>query len=205
MCTRTHLGIVLGACFSTYLLVVSGLDWEYFLATYNKTTRPFLFFADGLGFLIPVFLPILLYVFSVLKKNLVYKNVAFALASAAALGFVVSMAIKSFTGRISPPHHGPFDVDISHMFQFGFMEHHIIGGWPSSHAMVMFALASCLYVLFPRVSGLHILAFGTALFVGVGVTFGFHWLSELVAGACFGFIIGRAVGKAFMKGGTTAN
>jgi membrane-associated phospholipid phosphatase len=104
-----------------------------------------------------------------------------------------------FTGRISPPHHGPFDVDISGAFQFGFMNYQIIGGWPSSHAMVMFALATCVYVLFPESRRLVIGAYLLAFFVGIGVTFGFHWLSEFIAGACFGVIVGRVVGEIYTR------
>ncbi len=109
------------------------------------------------------------------------------------------MFIKVFTGRISPPHHGPFDVDISSAFQFGFMEHHIIGGWPSSHATVMFALAACVWVLFPQAQRFRLALLVSTFFVALGVTFGFHWFSEFVVGACFGTIIGDAVGKAFLS------
>jgi membrane-associated phospholipid phosphatase len=190
--------VLLGACLVTYALVVTGLDWEYFLYTYNSATRPVLFLADGLGFLIPLALPLGVYLYGRRQKSQRLRGLALALASSVFAGFLLSTIIKVFTGRISPPHHGPFDVDISGAFQFGFMEHHIIGGWPSSHATVMFALASCVYILFPKHRVLQICAFGLALFVGIGVTFGFHWFSELVAGACLGFVIGRVVGETFM-------
>lgn len=193
----SYLGALTFAVVSTYLLVASGLDWHYFLFTYNDNTRPILFLADGLGFLIPLLLPAFLFIHA-RKREAGYTKVL-AVTVAMGIGFFASMSIKAFTGRMSPPHHGPFDIDISGAFQFGFMEHHIIGGWPSSHAAVMFALATCIFILFPHSRKLCIASFCAALFVGVGVTFGFHWLSEFIAGACLGAVIGHAVGKVFVS------
>jgi membrane-associated phospholipid phosphatase len=191
--------VLLGACLVTYALVVTGLDWEYFLYTYNSATRPVLFLADGLGFLIPLALPLGVYLYGRRQKSQRLRGLALALASSVFVGFLLSTIIKVFTGRISPPHHGPFDVDISGAFQFGFMEHHIIGGWPSSHATVMFALAMCVWILFPQAQRFRVTLFISAFFVAIGVTFGFHWLSEFIAGACLGTVIGYAVGRMFMS------
>jgi membrane-associated phospholipid phosphatase len=185
--------ILVSACIITALFVWSGFDWWYFIATYTTATRPLLFIADVLGFIIPVVVPIVLYVYGSLKKNLHARYAAIVILLSASCGFLCSMLIKAFTGRISPPHHGPFDVDISAAFQFGLMEHHIIGGWPSSHATVMFAIAACCAALFPRRVVLVCMLYMLACFVGIGVTFGFHWVSEFVAGACLGYVIGKAV------------
>jgi membrane-associated phospholipid phosphatase len=183
----------------TWLLVVTGTDWNYFLLTYNEDTRPFLFIADVLGFIVPILLPIGLYIYSWKRNNSQLKHAANVATIAIISGLFASMLIKAFTGRISPPHHGPFDVDMSSAFQFGFMEHHIIGGWPSSHATVMCALATVLYVMFPKKWKFHLLSFFIVFFVSFGVTFGFHWLSECIAGLALGFFVGSTVGHFYNK------
>jgi membrane-associated phospholipid phosphatase len=192
-----HGALLAGGVFLTYLCVISGFDWWYFLYTYEHAPKVLLFLADGLGFLIPILLPIVVLIGE--RKGRFPKG-TFAPLTLSILGaFFLSMCIKAFTGRISPPHHGPFDVDISHMFQFGFMEHHIIGGWPSSHAAVMFALCTALFMLLPLSLRARGLIFFVAVFVAVGVTFGFHWFSELVMGAVLGIVVGRSVVYTYRK------
>lgn len=86
-------------------------------------------------------------------------------------------------------------VDNSRAFNFGFMNEHVIGGWPSSHTTIAFALATTLSLLLPPRFYVRAILFSVALFIGVGVTFGYHWVSEFVAGACLGVAIGLVVGK----------
>ena len=90
-------------------------------------------------------------------------------------------------------------IDNSNGFDFGFMNHHVIGGWPSSHTTIAFALAVALSLMLPKRWYVHTVLFGTALFIGIGVTFGYHWLSEFVAGACLGTAIGLVVGGHYKK------
>ena len=69
-------------------------------------------------------------------------------------------------------------------------------GWasfPSGHDMVIFAAAGCLWVLLPRLRPLYMLA---AVLVSVGLLVAdFHWLSDIVAGGLFGWIIGRFIAQ----------
>jgi membrane-associated phospholipid phosphatase len=94
------------------------------------------------------------------------------------LGFSLSTIIKAFTGRTSPPHRHRGEelvlIDNSNGFDFGFMNHQVIGGWPSSHATIAFALAVTLSLVLPRRWYIQAVLFGIALFIGIGVTFGFH-------------------------------
>ena len=115
------------------------------------------------------------------------------------MALLVSMALKTFSGRASPPHH-TFGADLafaddSAAFKFGFMNEPILGGWPSSHATVAFAVAFALVSALPKMRGLYVASFILAVFIGVGVTLGFHWLSELVAGALIGAGIGLWAGS----------
>ena len=189
--------LLIFAIATTYILVVYGLDWKYFLFVTTHIPKLFLFIADAAGFLIPVFLPICIFLFSKTKGSKLLSILALAVSYATVLGFVLSMAIKSLTGRVSPPDHATIFVDNSREFHFGFMREQIIGGWPSSHAMILFAIAATITTLFPSSRKIQIISFATAFCIGIGVTFGFHWLSEFIAGACFGTILGSLIGKHF--------
>ena len=79
---------------------------------------------------------------------------------------------------------------------YGFAPFHGGHGWasfPSGHDMVIFAAAGCLWVLLPRSRPLHMLA---AVLVSVGLLVAdFHWLSDILAGALFGWSIGRFIAQ----------
>jgi membrane-associated phospholipid phosphatase len=79
---------------------------------------------------------------------------------------------------------------------YGFAPFHGGQGWasfPSGHDMVVFAAAGCLWVLLPRLRTLYVLA---AVLVSVGLLVAdFHWLSDIVAGGLFGWIIGRFIAQ----------
>jgi membrane-associated phospholipid phosphatase len=79
---------------------------------------------------------------------------------------------------------------------YGFAPFHGGHGWasfPSGHDMVIFAAAGCLWVLLPRLRTLYVLA---AVLVSVGLLVAdFHWLSDILAGALFGWSIGRFIAK----------
>jgi membrane-associated phospholipid phosphatase len=187
---------------STFVLVISGLDWTYLIFTQSNDVRALLFLTDGLGYIIPFALVLGFYVLYLITKQTAYSLYAQVCIYAALLGITISSGIKAFTGRTSPPHlHGPGDIssliDNSTQFNFGFMREQILGGWPSSHATVMFALATALYIVLPKRWYTTLLLFATATSIGIGVTLGWHWISEFVAGASLGAVIGIVVGKYF--------
>ncbi len=189
----------IGGVMVTVFLVWSGFDWTY--TVWVLTTIPFtvLIVADVVGFLIPIFLPLGLWCMAYLRPGFHWRVAAVATSYAVALGFTLSMILKAFTGRTSPPHwhHGVAQplIDNSHAFNFGFMNEHVIGGWPSSHTAIAFALATTLVLLLPPRWYIRAFLYLVALFIGIGVTFGFHWFSEFVAGACLGIAIGLVVGR----------
>ena len=105
---------------------------------------------------------------------------------------------KAFTGRIQPDL-ANVTIDVSNRFNFGFLEHGIFWGWPSSHTTVSFAIAFTLITMFPERKRLKWGALATALYVGVGVSFNIHWFSEFIAGAIIGSVAGIVVGRCFKK------
>jgi membrane-associated phospholipid phosphatase len=192
------LPLYLLAIVSTYTLVQSGLDWQYIVWVYQHDLNTALYTADIIGFLVALFLPLTLYVMAHFFKRAIYQTYTLATSYCVLLGFTVSTFIKMFTGRTSPPHYHHGEelvlIDNSHAFNFGFMREQIIGGWPSSHTTIMIALATCLWIMLPIRWWYKLPIAGVTLFVGIGVTFGFHWLSEFVAGALLGIAVGTVVG-----------
>ncbi|MDA8597078.1 phosphatase PAP2 family protein [Candidatus Pacebacteria bacterium] len=180
-------------------LVFSGLDWDYFVWMSSYDIRDWLRAADDAGFVLAFGLPPLVFLLALLTRKHVYRVYAAAITYSIVLGFTVSTFIKVFTGRTSPPLRRIFTggeaVDNSHAFNFGFMQEQILGGWPSSHTTVATALATTLVIMLPIRWWYKVPIVATALFIGIGVTLGFHWLSEFVAGACLGVAIGLVVGR----------
>ena len=189
----------------TIAIVMTGLDWSYYLATRGKTIQSFVRPAIVLGTFIPVQGTLVLLVIGEVGKNRPLVTTAWALGQAALLGYLISIAYKAFTGRLPPPFHGfrmsamneGSLVDSSHGFQFGFLKGGVFWGWPSSHTTVAFAMAACLIALYPKNRLLIFLASIYALYIGLSVSVSIHWLSEFVAGAIIGSVVGTVVGKSF--------
>jgi membrane-associated phospholipid phosphatase len=181
----------------TYLIVVSGLDWSFFLFAHNASLRYYFFPAIIIGALLPVIGPLIVLLVGSLKKHQKTMNTAWALGQAAMLGLFVSAAYKFFTGRLQPNLNDQL-VDISHQFRFGFFRGGVFWGWPSSHTTIAFAMAVALIYLYKKNKTVTVLALLYAFFIGIGVAAtSIHWLSEFVAGAIIGSVIGWQVGKSF--------
>lgn len=151
------------------------------------------------GFVLPVLLPLILFLVAKSKNDKKLLLTAKATTYTVMLGFTVSTLIKTFSGRQSPFFHGTFSVDNSHNFNFGFLREQVVGGWPSSHTTVAIALATTFILLYPKSILIKVTGVCLAIFIGIGVTFGFHWLSEFVAGVFLGVVIGRVVGGYFSQ------
>jgi len=194
-----HLGVII----VTIILVFSGLDWAYFVYVLNAVPTSFLYIADATGFILPGLLIMVSIGILVVSRKKLERLYAEAMIYAILLGITLSTIIKAFTGRISPPHfhYGETQamIDNSQAFNFGFLRESVMGGWPSSHATIAFAIATTLAFLLPKRWYVFVILFAPALFIGIGVTFGFHWLSEFIAGACLGLVIGLVVGGFYNK------
>jgi membrane-associated phospholipid phosphatase len=109
------------------------------------------------------------------------------------LGWLLSSFYKAWTGRVQPLLNNGAFIDTSHDWNFGFLQHGIFWGWPSSHTTVAFAMSTTLVFLYTKNKMLRFSAILYAFYVGLGVTTRIHWFSEFVAGALLGGIIGYAV------------
>lgn len=180
----------------TYIIVVSGFDWWYFLSTRSRGLQSAVFPAVIIGGILPMLLPLILVITGLAVRNKKTEIIGWALGQAALIGWFVASCYKAVTGRIQPDMHN-LVTDISHGFQFGFMRHGIFWGWPSSHTTVSFAMAAALVMLFPKNKLVRYGALVYALYVGLGVSTNIHWFSDFVAGAIIGSLVGYTVGKRF--------
>jgi membrane-associated phospholipid phosphatase len=88
--------------------------------------------------------------------------------------------------------------DSLHADEFNFNPFDIEGGlrWPSGHTASNVALVSALYAFYPDQLWLALVGYPLAAAIGVGMIEGdYHWLSDIVAGALIGHIVGWVVGK----------
>ncbi|MFZ1073066.1 MAG: phosphatase PAP2 family protein [Verrucomicrobiia bacterium] len=179
----------------TFILVMSGFDWRYFLATRNPALRSWMWPAVVIGMLLPLALPLFLLIVGFIIGNARTRLAGWAVGQAALLGSLISSAYKAFTGRVHPAHN--VGADISHVFRFGFLRGGVFWGWPSSHTTIAFAMAVTVFTLCPKQRWLGFVALIYAFYVGIGVSMTIHWYSDFVAGAIIGSVIGTVVGKSF--------
>jgi membrane-associated phospholipid phosphatase len=182
----------------TYVIVKSGIDWYYFQAVRGETLNKIFFPAVVIGGLLPTLLPIGLILTGFKNKHEEYMTVGIALAEATIIGSLISSSYKALTGRIQPNVYDTVD-NISNGFQFGFWEHGIFWGWPSSHTTIAFAMAFTLVMLFTGNKKIKYISIFYAFYIGVGVSLAVHWFSDFVAGAILGTLIGIIVGKNFRQ------
>lgn len=187
----------------TSVCVVTGFDWYYYVHLHDSAIAKILFPAVGIGFLVPILLPVILMLLGAIRKNSSTLLAGYATAQASFLGWLFSAAYKSLTGRSGPPGEAfsSFSIDkvqdISHVFKFGFLRGGIFWGWPSSHTMTSFSLSFALVALFPNNKSIRYIAIAYALYIGLGVSMSIHWFSDFAAGAIFGTLVGLSVGKSF--------
>ena len=179
----------------TFILVMSGFDWRYFLATRNPALRSWMWPAVGIGGLLPLALPLMLFALGIIARSARAILTGWAIGQAALLGAFVAAAYKAFTGRAHPAH--SVGADISHVFRFGFLRGGVFWGWPSSHTTIAFAMAATVLTLWPKQRWLGVVAVLYAFYVGIGVSMTIHWFSDFAAGAIMGSVIGSVVGKRF--------
>lgn len=175
----------------TAVLVFSGSDWAFFEATRGATFGWLVFGAGIGGFFMPILLPLSMYLWGEYRGDAWLMRSGATVFQAGAIAWLVSSTYKAFTGRFQPEFLSTYGVtDISREFHFGFLQHGIFWGWPSSHACVAVAGAVALTLLFPRNRALRIAAFAYAAFVALGAAVGFHWLSDVIAGCIIGYAVG---------------
>ena len=179
----------------TYGLVMSGTDWSYYLGTRGLLVQSVALIAAVTGFFLPVLIPMVLYWWGWMRKRVSLMHAAGVAAQAVVIAWLISSLLKAFTGRTQPYFRTDGTVDVSHDVHFGFWQHGIFWGWPSSHASVSCALAVVLVIYLRRRPALQILTVLYALFIAVGVSVSIHWLSDALAGILVGTRVGLTVAE----------
>ena len=203
---RTFLGSNLllhaGAIALTYFFVTEGWDWNFYKWTGQSSAGiQFAFTAAVVGIILPILIPVCLYLYGLMKRNASIKHVALVLMQAVIIALIVSCGYKALTGRVSPEYTVSFSKtsphtlhrDRSEMWRFGFMRGGVFDGWPSGHTTSAFAMVTAAALVSPRRKWLHIFLFVYAIYIGLGVGTTIHWLSDALAGALIGIAVGRAV------------
>jgi membrane-associated phospholipid phosphatase len=184
----------------TYTMIKTGIDWKWNRLAYNNQALAYIGMPSGLiGALLPIGIPLGFYLYGRRVENYDYQVAGLAMGQAAILALGISSTIKVFTGRRPPGiiDRDPDLLDYSGDWAFGFMNRGAFNGWPSSHTAVAFAMAAALTELYPESWGLKIGAYSYAAFIGIGMSFMAHWLSDSLAGALVGYAVGKSVGAGF--------
>lgn len=176
-------------------IVMSGLDWRYFLATREPTLLRWLWPAVPIGGLVPILLPLGLLAVGSVSRGTATQMVGWAIGQAEVIGGIIAAAYKAVTGRAHPTYSA--GTDLTHEFRFGLLRGGVFWGWPSSHTTIAFAMAVTVFGLFPRQRWLGCLAIAYAVYIGLGVSTTIHWFSDFIAGALVGTAVGIVVGKGF--------
>ena len=185
----------------TYGLVKSGLDWKWNNYSNDRGISKVGFVSVAAGGLAPIVVPLGLYLYGRSAEDEKLQITALALGQAAILSVGISSAYKAFTGR-RPPDDGDVQrskTDYSGDFKFGFLNRGVYDGWPSSHTMTAFAMATTLIELYPDSKTIEVMSFAYASFIGLGVSTNIHWFSDAVGGALIGYSIGKTVGSGFRQ------
>lgn len=189
----------------TYFLVNFDLDWKYFVFMNSLNLRSYFFPGIILGSFLPILFPIIFLVLYKVKKDYQLYLWTFALGESAFLGWFTSSFLKFFTGRVQPNMHD-LTNNISHGFNFGLFKHGIFWGWPSSHTTVSFSIATTIFFIFLNRNNkktseklFMIAAVLVALYIGIGVSFTIHWLSDFVMGAILGILVGKTCANIFIS------
>ncbi len=182
----------------TYALIKTGTDWKWYTYANNHGLLKN-YTAAVVGAFVPFVVPLTLYFYGRSAESRDLQITAVALAQAALLSAGIASTYKAFTGRRHPSHPDvyPTEPDYSGDWHFGFLRRGAYSGWPSSHTLVAFAMATTMTELYPENTLLTVISYAYASFIGIGVSWNIHWLSDAVAGALMGYSVGKTVGSGF--------
>jgi PAP2 superfamily. len=191
----------------TYGLVKGGIDWKWNNFANDKGISRIGFASVEVGGLAPILIPLALYGYGRSAQNEKLQVTALALGQAAILSVGISSAYKALTGRRPPDDRDVIrgKTDYSGDFKFGFLNRGAYDGWPSSHTMTAFAMATTLIELYPDNKTIEVASLAYASLIGVGVSTNIHWFSDAVGGALIGYSIGKTVGSGFNELSATDN
>jgi membrane-associated phospholipid phosphatase len=163
------------------------------------------------GGVAPVLVPLGFYLGGLAGDNSELATAGAAALQAAAIQAAFVSTLKWLTDRAGPYPDGDPNRqrsltgvfrDTKDPNDFNFNPFDLKGGlrWPSGHTASNIALVSALVAFYPNEPWIAAIGYPLVAAIGVGMIDGdYHWLSDVVAGALIGHIIGWSVGKNFRK------
>lgn len=186
--------LVVAAC-ATPILIFSGMDWEWAKLSYQYLVLQYIGIPSVfIGMIIPFVWPLYLYLNQNKEASYGLKARVLGRAFLAAWGF--STILKAFTNRVPRE---PFEdlglIDFSQQFRFGWLQGNnlwesLIEGFPSGHTMTAFAMSFAIRPFLASSKAQNGVVI-YALYIGLGVSFTVHWLSDAVAGGLIGYALGN--------------
>ncbi len=193
----------LGAIAATAVLAPTDLDYtvqHYFQAhpQYYNISLPVQFTGQYLPFIVGGGL----FALSKLENNDEVLGASYAVLQSSLIGLMYMLTLKAITGRSGPLWWQRHNMeDLSKMFKPGFLRGGVDYGWPSGHTVATMAVVSALTSYYPDKTWLKIVGYGVVGYTMFAVTAtndgGFHWFSDVVAGALMSYAIGSTVGSYF--------
>jgi len=188
--------------------VKNGWDWGWYKIVWgNRALAAYGMAANITGYAAPFLFPALAYSigrWAVKDKKL--QVAGLALAQSLLFSFSMNTLFKGITGRRQA---GVYDLDpetadYSGEFHWGFftqggVRDGVIDGWPSGHTMSAVAAAAALSEIYHDNIWIQLGAYSYAAIIGAGMTFCDHWVSDIICGALFGYVIGKVTGKSFAR------
>ncbi|HKU41251.1 MAG TPA: phosphatase PAP2 family protein [Polyangiales bacterium] len=162
------------------------------------------------GGVTPVALPLGLYLGGLAAGGSELATAGAAALQAAAVQALFVTTLKWLTDRAGPyPDGDParmralsFFRDSEHADDFSVNPFDVSGGlrWPSGHTASNVAMVSALTAFYPDEYWLPAVGYPFALAIGIGMIDGdYHWLSDVVAGALIGHVVGWTIGRNFRR------
>ena len=197
----------IGAGLGTYLFVETGLDWKWRNVGYENAALanmglPMLF----MGYFVPVLTPVSAYLAGRWLSDTKLQVTAAALAQAFILTQAVHLPLKLVSGRSVPgiisgvffePNNYRDDRTEDFSGEFKWFKFDFMDGWPSGHTACAFSAAAVISEIYDDKPLLKVGVYAYAVLMGFSVAVNTHWASDSVAGALFGYAIGKSVGKSF--------
>ena len=165
------------------------------------------------GAILPIVGPGALYLGGLAADDAELATAGAATVQAVVMQAVVVTSLKWLTDRRGPYPNGDASErrwtgsflhlrDSKSATDFNFNPFDLEGGlrWPSGHTASAMAMVSSLVAFYPSEPWIAIIGYPMVLAIGVGMLEGdYHWLSDVVAGASIGHVIGWQVGREFRE------
>jgi membrane-associated phospholipid phosphatase len=199
-----HLG---AAAVTPPLMLAADEPVQVYFQKHDPLSAAFGTGAFFVGGAVPILIPAALYLGGLATSESELASAGAAAVQAMVVQFAAVNALKWLTDRAGPYpdgdpskrrwYHGLLH-DSLRANDFDFNPFDLHGGvrWPSGHTASNVALVSALYGFYPDQPWIALIGYPYALAVGIGMVEGdYHWLSDVVAGALIGHVIGWVIGK----------